>query len=101
MQLRRLCTVQNDPYAFPYVMVCLFDGSGCGYLDGETDECVASVSATVYAGDDDYEDAVVPGSVSDFRLAAQPSTRASMFFLCILFFLRSRTDLLGGEHLTM
>lgn len=33
--------VQNETYEFPYVLVCFFEGVGCGFADGTTDQCVA------------------------------------------------------------
>lgn len=53
--LRPLFPQQNLRYQFPLVKVCLTDGFGCGYNDGQTDACVTSALWSSHAsyGDDD------------------------------------------------
>ncbi|CAM9884006.1 unnamed protein product [Scytosiphon promiscuus] len=56
--------VTDEMYTYPYVLVCFFDGKGCGYSDGSTDECVADgyEYAEVYINSDDPEDGIVTES---------------------------------------
>lgn len=49
-------------------MVCVFDGQGCGYIDGDTDECIGSAIASVFVDGEEVEDAVVSSRVRNVQL---------------------------------
>lgn len=40
---------QNELYRFPHVLVCLYNGAGCGYADGTLTGCVSTAMQFSYA----------------------------------------------------
>lgn len=47
---------QNETYEFPYVLVCFFQGNGCGWEDLSTDECVSDALVWSSVLDHNFEE---------------------------------------------
>lgn len=72
----RLCAVQDDTYTFPYVMVCVFDGYGCGHEEETT--CIASAHEGSYVMFNGNE---VPGAVVDSKVG-DVGLHSGLLYMC-------------------